>query len=408
MRRPSRLVYLSPVGGLGGAEQSLLDLLAACREVLPSASLHLVCGADGPLVPAAAALAVEVEVIPFDPELVRAGDTRLRTLTAGRRAAAGVEMAARIAPSVLRAGWSWRRHLDRLRPDLIHSNGMKTHLLSALVAPRVPLLWHLRDFLGERPAMSRVLFPLSLRTSLVVANSQAVAADARQVLPRSVRVDVLHNGIDDDRFSPGSASATLGWNPPEGAVRVVLVATYARWKGQDVLLRALGMLQRRRPGLVHAAIVGGPIYDTESSQWSQAELQAIADGEGVGNAVTFLPFLREPREAYRAADVVVHASTRPEPFGRTVVEAMACEKPVIVSRAGGALELYVEGESALGVPPGDPGALAAALERLADSPELRRTLAANARMAAVERFSRAVLAKRLLALYAPMLAMGGS
>jgi len=79
----------------------------------------------------------------------------------------------------------------------------------------------------------------------------------------------------------------------------------------------------------------------------------------IENRVGFVPFQDNPADVYRALDIVVHASTKPEPFGRTIVEAMACGKPVIAAQTGGAAELFTHDHDAVGVPPGDPAALAA-------------------------------------------------
>src|SRR5262249_17438490 len=102
---------------------------------------------------------------------------------------------------------------------------------------------------------------------------------------------------------------------------------------------------------------------------------------------------------YRALDVVVHASTRPEPFGLTIVEAMACGKPVIVSQAGGAAELFTPDQDAIGFPPGNVAALAAAITRLANDPEERRRVGKNARQTACSQFNRDRIAPQLLAFY---------
>ena len=67
------------------------------------------------------------------------------------------------------------------------------------------------------------------------------------------------------------------------------------------------------------------------------------------DSVGFVPFVEDPVPVYRALDVVLHASTQPEPFGLTVVEAMACGRAVVVSAAGGAAELFTDGVDALGV-----------------------------------------------------------
>jgi glycosyltransferase involved in cell wall biosynthesis len=158
------------------------------------------------------------------------------------------------------------------------------------------------------------------------------------------------------------------------------------------------------PGLKPSAavryyIVGGPIYQTQGSQFSEAELRALAERLGLAGQVAFVPFQRDTPAVYRALDVVVHASTLPEPFGRTIVEAMACERPVVVSEAGGAAELFRSGADAVGFPPGNATALAQALGLLIDDPARRAAIAGAARLSAVQRFNRDRLGAEVATIY---------
>ena len=111
-------------------------------------------------------------------------------------------------------------------------------------------------------------------------------------------------------------------------------------------------------------IVGGPVYETSGSQVSIAELRARVSSLGLDSRVGFTGFVPDSATAMRALDIVVHASTDPEPFGLVIAEAMACGTPVVVSRAGGALELTEPDVNALGFEPGDATALARCIEQL--------------------------------------------
>ncbi len=245
----------------------------------------------------------------------------------------------------------------------------------------------------------------SARASAAVAISQAVALDAGAVLPR-LPIHLIYNGVDTDLFCPGAgdgpaldAAAGLLAAAP-GVLRVGLAGTYARWKGQDVFLDAIACFIRRRPeAAVRFYVIGGSIYDTHGSEFSEAELRVQAQRLGIAARVGFIGFQDHMADVYRALDIVIHASRRPEPFGRTIVEAMACGKPVVVSAAGGAAELFTADVDAIGFPPGDAQALAAAVERLVDSADLRQTLGDHGRRTAVGRFQRDRLGPSLLELY---------
>jgi glycosyltransferase involved in cell wall biosynthesis len=164
-----------------------------------------------------------------------------------------------------------------------------------------------------------------------------------------------------------------------------------------VFLDAAARLAADRP--VRFYIVGGPIYRTAGSQYSIEELRAAAEARGLGDRVAFAGHQADPASALRALDVAVHASTRPEPFGRVIVEAMACGRPVVAMRHGGAAELFEDGVDALGCPPGDPGALAAAIDRLVADPDLRDRLGAAGRRSVLARFDRRRLADEWAPVY---------
>src|SRR5437762_10771501 len=106
------------------------------------------------------------------------------------------------------------------------------------------------------------------------------------------------------------------------------------------------------------------------ANWRLEDLKRMAAGLGLEGKVGFTGFLTHPAEAMRALDVVVHASTKPEPFGLVIVEGMACGRAVIVSGAGGAAEFTVDGVNALEHAPGDAVGLARLMMRLAQDREL--------------------------------------
>lgn len=302
-----------------------------------------------------------------------------------------------------------RRAVSRLKPDLIHSNGLKCHLLSGYIAPRsVPVVWHIRDFLTSRPLLGRWLRRLACLPSVAIANSEATAADARAALP-GVRVERIYNCIDTESFSPGPTDGGLldrlaGLSPaPPDVVRVGLVATYARWKGHELFIDAAAAAMSDSTAIRYY-IIGGPTYSTAGSQFSEPELRDRIANRGLCGRVGLIPFQKILPPLYRGLDIIVHASTRPEPFGRTIVEAMASGRAVIVSAAGGATELFTDGVDAIGVQPGILAELAAAIQRLAEDPALRQDLGSAARATAVKRFNPKVYGLELCRVYESVLA----
>jgi glycosyltransferase involved in cell wall biosynthesis len=146
-------------------------------------------------------------------------------------------------------------------------------------------------------------------------------------------------------------------------------------------------------------IVGGPIYATSGSQFTRDELAARAADLQLTPHMGFVPFQADVVAIYRDLDIAVHASTQPEPFGRTIVEAQCAGLPVIAATTGGAAELFVPEENALGATPGDAGALATAIERLVLDRELAHRLGEAGRRSALERFSRPRLGREIADFY---------
>jgi glycosyltransferase involved in cell wall biosynthesis len=399
------VVYLNPSGQLGGAEVALLDLLASMRAARPAWTLHLIAGADGPLAARAEEIGVHAMVLPFPQALARLGD-------AGAGGPAGAQQS-RLALSkkliyasfpVINYVRRLKRELQRIRPDLLHTNGFKMHLLGAGANMRdsIPVIWHVRDYVSPRPLMARLLGREAARVSAVITNSHSVAEDVRATCGDGLKVYPVHDAIDLRKFSSAGTKLNLDAlaRLPEaerGTVRVGLLATMARWKGHKTFLRALSLLPEDLK--VRAYIIGGALYQTEGSQHSIEELRSEAALLGLSEKVGFTGYVDDAASAMRALDVVVHASTEPEPFGLVIAEAMACGRALVASEAGGAAEIINAETDALAHKPGDAEALAQCIMRLATDEELRRRLGQAGRATAERRFDRARLATELIPIY---------
>ena len=393
-----RIVYLNPCGKWGGAETSLRELLLSVRTAEPSWELWLWLGEDGPLAGAARDLGVQVVVEPFPRALGRLGEGG-GGLGALWSILTGAAPTARYAFRL--AGW-----LRKIKPDIIHTNGFKMHLLGAWTRPRqTPLVWHIHDYVRSRRLMSRLVRLFAGACTVAIVNSRSVARDLQHLLPK-LRTAPIYNAIDVHRFSPAGVNidldAAAGLAPAaDGTVRVGLVSTFARWKGHLVFLEALAQLlsEAQVRGPVRGYVIGGPIYQTDGSQWSLPELQREAGRLGLTGKVGFTGFIDDPASAMRSLDILVHASTAPEPFGMVIIEGMACGKAVIASQAGGASELFTDGENALGHPPGNALELSHQMLRLVNDPALRSRLGTAGRATAVGHFTTHRLAQELVSIY---------
>jgi glycosyltransferase involved in cell wall biosynthesis len=378
-----KIAYLSITSALGGAERSLLCLLAALRRLEPDWILNLIVPAPGPLSKAAEELGVDCVVVPVPTILLKIGDANINS---GLRLAAPV---ARALPALLAYLRRLHQCLGILDPDLIHSNGFKMHVLGAFAKPaRASLIWHMHDYISARRAM-KPLLRLSLRKcAAIIANSASVALDLRECRLTSKPIYPIWNAIDLQHFSHVGATADMDAlaNLPPGApgtIRIGLVATFAKWKGQKVFLEAISMLP---PALqARAYVVGARLYDTEGSQFTLEDLRFTAADFGLTDQIGFTGFLTDSASAIRALDVVVHSSTEREPFGLVIAEAMACGRPVVVSNAGGAAEIASGVIGAFPHEPGSAAGLAVSIQKATEfrkhnhpwSPELRATAEAK-------------------------------
>lgn len=301
------------------------------------------------------------------------------------------------------------RFLRRVGADLVHVNnsphgGYDDWLIPARLAG-LPCVTHARGFPWPGAGWRARLLSRGFDRVLAISESIQVAWEAAGIpAPRLTRVP---DGVDLQRIRgavrrPAShVRAELGLGP-EG-ILVTMVGHLRTWKGQDVLLRAVAELVRRGDRRVHAALVGGPTNSEDET--FIALLHRIVREEGLESRVRFLGARRDALDYMNAADLVVHASTRPEPFGLVVLEALALGKPVMASKLGGPAEV-LRPNAGLLFDPGDPKALAGLLERLAGDAGERERLAAGGTalvreydisrtVAAVERVYRDLLRTRV-------------
>lgn len=393
-----KVLYLNPGAQMGGAETSLVELLSGIRKMHPEWSLHLLLGEEGPLVEQARSIGCVCHVLPLPATLAQAGDSGLRDRS-GRWGALGSLLRGLLAAP--RYALQYRAFLKRLDPQLVHATGLKMQVLAALVRPAAPLIWHIHDYVSWRPVARRLLRLLASRCRLALVNSRSVESDLRQCCPALPEIVVLYNAVDVEDLGRAPAAeldVLAGLSAaPEGTLRIGLVATYARWKGHAVFLEALARLPADLPW--RAYIIGGPIYRTAGSQFSAEELRQRIAELGLQERVGLTGFIADRGAAMRALEIVVHASTKPEPFGMVVIEAMASRRPVVVSAAGGALELCQEETTGLGHPPGDAPSLARQIERLIRDPNLAQRLADEAFRVVALKFSRAKLSAQLSETY---------
>lgn len=344
-----RVLFLDHVAVLGGAELSLLDIAAAWGPTATAVLLE-----DGPFRGRLEAAGVRTLIVETGPAL--------RTV---RRDAPAPFLAT--AAEVVRVA----RRVARLARghDLIYANSQKAMVIGALagVFARRPVLWHLRDILHHAdfdPRNVRVAVILANRVAArVVTNSRATADAFRVVGGNAAKTRVIHNGIASAPFcavTPEDIARIHAELHLPGSTVVGVFGRLAPWKGQHVLLEALPQL----PG-VHALLVGSALFGEQSYV---DRLHTMARDLEIADRVHFLGFRSDIPLLMGLTDAVVHTSISPEPFGRVIVEGMLAGRPVVATRAGGAVEIVEDGVTGQLVSPGDVRELAAAIRHVTSSP----------------------------------------
>lgn len=395
-----RIAFLSVSAEMGGSEVSLLELVRGLRRLAPEVEPVVIVPRQGPLAARIAEAGGAVRVLAMPAALASFGEWSMRGPSAiARHSGALLNAVGALGP--------YRRALNALLeeidPDVIHTNGFKLHVIASRAArPGVPIVWHVHEYLGHRPLSRRLLRHHASRPAAVVANSRSVADDVRAVLGAGAPISTVFNAVDLEEFAPDGDVADLDARsglPPAGpgTIRIGLIATFARWKGHELFLRAIQQLESH--AALRAYVIGGPVYDTAGSQFTVEELRALAGTLGISERVGFTGFVERPAIAMRALDIIVHASTEPEPFGLVIAEGLACGRTVVVSAAGGAAELVEDDVDALTFCPGDAGALAVVLARCTRDAALRARLGAAGRQSAIARFHPDAFAGEFLKLY---------
>ncbi len=368
------VLFVDHTAMMGGAQHSLLDIAEAHRERGAIALLDF-----GPFT--AALEARGVRVIRIDGGAALRRIKKSSVVPSIRALAAMVRMSCAVARAA--------------RPfDLLYANSPKSFVVAALAGAiaRKPVVWHLRDILGQGhfsgANVRAVIAAANWRAARVVANSRATADAFVAAGGRASLVTVVHNGIDPspfDALAPDTCRevrAELGI--PADAFVVGCFSRLHPWKGQSVLLDAVA----RMPG-VHALIAGGALFSGEAPY--EAELRALAAQPSYAGRVHMLGARDDVPRLLAACDVVVHASVLAEPFGRVLVEAMLAGRPVVATSAGGVPEVVTDGETGVLVPPGDAPALGEALHALRRDATRAAALARRGSAHARQRFSRSAM-----------------
>jgi glycosyltransferase involved in cell wall biosynthesis len=363
-RRPVRVLIIesNADGTVGGSHQALFDL--AVRLDRARFEPVVLFNQDNPFVGRLRDRGVEVvlfeETIRKEREIKRSGGVFAKVKGFGS--------------ALLRR----RVELRRLRIDLLHLNnspavGNDDWLPAARLVGIPCVVTAMGDSERQRRWIHRWLYR---RFDVYQAISRYMASALEKHGVDSSRIELVYLGVDFEnlrarvRRSPEEVRAELGIGADQ--LLVLMVGNIRAWKGQREVIAALRLLPESVRSRLRVCFAGATAkVDAEYEAGLRDEIAA----GGLESCVTFLGSRSDVADLYRAADIAVHASTTPEPFGLVVPEAMAMNCAVIAASTGGPAEVITPGTGFL-CDPSVPAEYARALEQLVRDDSMRQAIAA--------------------------------
>ena len=359
-----RILFVDHTGQIGGAELILLDVVAG-RE---NSSAFLF--EDGPLAKALAERKLKL--------IISRWGHGLSQFRRDSKWLAAVPLAGRLIAIVEELAIAAQAH------EVVYANSQKAFVLAAIASlfVRRPLIWHLHDIISPAHfgAMQRRMQVMlaNARATKVIVPSQAAAAAFIEAGGKRELVEIVPNGLALPPEPRTAAELRQSLGLPDGPL-VGVFSRLAAWKGQHVLIEALAALPD-----VGCIVVGDALF---GEQAYAAELKQMVLQRGLADRVRFLGHRSDVPKLMKAIDVMVHPSIDPEPFGRTLVEAMLAGVPVIATNAGAAPDILEGGRAGTLVPPNDAPALARAISAVLEGPETLRSQLAYAASRAQAQYS---------------------
>ena len=361
-----KILFLDQSGKLGGAELSLTDVAKSHRE-------NCLVGlfADGPFRQLLEQHHIPVQVLATQQIKVTKDSSFINSLSSISSIAPLIAKVAKLAQNY----------------DLIYANTQKALVVGALASifSRRPLVYHLRDILSpDHFSRTNRYIAVTLANrfaSLVITNSKATQTAFIEAGGRAELTEVVYNGFEPAYYNIQEANSHQV-RQQLGLDRQFLVGHFSRlspWKGQHILLEALAEC----PTDVTSLLVGDALFgEQDYVQYLHEQVAEL----GLEKRVRFLGFRSDIVPLMKACDLVAHTSTSPEPFGRVIIEAMLCGRPVVAAAAGGVVELVENGKTGWLFSPGNSQQLAQIITTCRNQPSQAATIAHQAQIQATQRF----------------------
>jgi L-malate glycosyltransferase len=370
-----KILFYNHTGKVSGGERVLSMIVSGLdRERFQAV---VMCPKDGPL--AAMMSDAGVRTLPVD-ALVARFTWRPKDLL-------------RYLGSFMRLMRAARHTVTLEQPDLIHANSIRSGLVMSVATAglRIPVVWHVHDLLPRHPLSTLIrLVSIVFRQTHLVAVSHAVAKRTCGSLlrwsSRRPQIATIHNAVDLENFQPNPwkrAGKRLSLNFTEQDLVVGIVGQLTPRKGQLETIEAFAHVAQSFPN-AKLIVIGEALFNRDSEY--AVTLHDTVKRHGLTDRVLFLGQREDIRELTRTFDLAI-VNSKAEPFGLTVVEAMASGTPVLATAVDGICEIVEHGRTGWLVTPGDREQLAEGIELLLADKNLRAQLSTAALATVRSRFA---------------------
>ncbi len=359
MCRMYRVAYLDHTARWSGGEVALFNLLTNLDQTVEPL---VVLAEDGPLAERLREKGMDVRIIHLD-EKVR--NRNRNTINF------------QVFSSAIKTylyGKAVGRVLREEKVVCVHTNSLKSAIYGAVAAKSagIPLIWHIHDII-EAPYLRKIVaFFMKLLVKYlpdgVIANSNATMATLNLSQATTKKKTIAYPSY----FGQIGRMNEPQLEDKDDRFIVLLVGRLADWKGQHILLEAAKSFAKRN---VEFWIAGDALFEADAV-YKQQLIQYIRE-HGLFN-VKMLGHVNDISQLMSQADLLVHTSVIPEPFGQVIVEGMAVGLPVIASNAGGPREIVLNEETGLLIPPGKAERLIEAIQWMIEHPEERKEMGEKA------------------------------
>lgn len=301
----------------------------------------------------------------------------------------------------------FEKFVDQNKPDVLHAHNMnyfsKDHaraLEQLSVKKGIPL------FLTAHNAWDDDLFlelTSTIQWSHIIAVSHFISRELMGIDCNHQTVTTIHHGIDEKKFRPGiNPKRILKKYPQLKDKRIVFhPARMGLAKGCDVSIKALRIIKKKYPDVMLVLAGTKRIIDWENTQQKDIAymVHLIEKFDLRENVLVDVYALDEIPELYALSQVCIYPSSSFEPFGLTMLEAMASAKPMIVTRMGGMPEIISDGVNGFVIPVKDSLELASRIIQLFSDKELRERLGKTGRSILESSYTKETVARATLNLY---------